>query len=429
MTSTRGSAPLRSVSGLWSLVLVGLLVAAGTGCSSEESVGDGEELTPTESARRSAHPRAAKYLIRAQEASERGVYNAALALTDSALAYEPDLADIYFLRGRIYTKMQRMKRAEESYRRVVELDSTYAGGWLNLGINDVRQGDLKQAVRHLDRARGHDPTSEAYLEMGRAYSELGRPDSAEWAYRKSLELDSTNATAYMWLGQLYEETGDMERAVKLSRRGLQLDSGNLDYRYILGSQLSRLGETEEAIRHLRPVAEARPWHHGAQYNLGQALRRVGREEEADRYFSRTDTAQTLQDTISSASERVSEEPRDPANWIRMGDLMRSMERYEEAMESYRVAASLDAGNLYLQNNIANTALAMGDTAQAIQRYRAVLRTDSTLADVWVNLGAVYGNQGRFEMARDAWRNALELDPDHPTARRFISRVDRMLENR
>lgn len=382
-------------------------------------------MSPTELARRSADPKAVRFLVRAQEASRKGVFNLALNLTDSALAYEPNLADVHFLKGRIYTKMQRMKMAQKAYEKVVEIDSTYQGGWLNLGINELRQGNPKQAARYLSTAEQRHPTSEVYLELGRAYSKLGKSDSAEWAYERSLKADSSNATAYMWLGQLYEETGDMEKAVAYSRKGLALDSSNLDYKYILGSQLSRLGKTEEAIEYLRPVAEARPWHHGAQYNLGQALRRVGRDEAADRFFSRTDTAQSLQDTISSASENINNEPRDPSNWIQMGDLMRSMGRYDEAMESYQVAASLSPRNLYLQTNLATTALAMGDTTQAISRYKAILRTDSTLADVWVNLGAVYGNQGRYDMARRAWQHALNQDPDHARARRYITQVDRM----
>lgn len=410
---------------MWSLLALGFLLTATGACSSGDA-GSGE-LSSTERARRNADPRAARMLIRAQEASNQGVFNAALAMTDSVLSIEPELADAYFLRGRVFTKMQRMQKAKEAYRQVVEIDPTYTGGWLNLGINELRQGNLKSAVQYLQTARRHNPTSEVFLEMGRAYAQLGRSDSARRAYERSISMDSSNATAYMWLGQLFEETGQMETAVEYSRKGLALDSSNLDYRYILGSQLSRLGRTEEAIRYLRPVAEARPWHHGAQYNLGQALRRVGREEQAERYFTRTDTAQSLQDTISSASDAINNEPREPANWIRMGDLMRSMERFDEAMESYQVAASLDPRNLYLQNNLANTALAMGDTTQAIDRYRAVLRIDSTLADVWVNLGAVYGNQGRYEMARRAWQHALYQDPDHPTARRYITQVDQMAQ--
>ncbi|MDX1429692.1 MAG: tetratricopeptide repeat protein, partial [Rhodothermales bacterium] len=75
-----------------------------------------------------------------------------------------------------------------------------------------------------------------------------------------------------------------------------------------------------------------------------------------------------------------------------------------------------------QNNIANLMLTRGDTLGAVQRYETLLSMDSTLADVWLNLGTVYALSGDFIEARSAWEAALRHDPQHPEARQYLSQL-------
>ena len=51
------------------------------------------------------HPAVAELILQAETAFRNGYYNAALAITDSALVNSPHAADIHFLRGRVFTKL------------------------------------------------------------------------------------------------------------------------------------------------------------------------------------------------------------------------------------------------------------------------------------------------------------------------------------
>jgi tetratricopeptide (TPR) repeat protein len=409
--------PARRGSG-W--VVLAALVAAG--CFSKT-----DPMTKTEKLRQTLDPRVQQFLLAGEQAYKQGNYVAALALSDSAEVYAPDLADIHFFRGRIYTDLNQLDIAKAAYEATLDADPAYRGAHMNLGINSFRRGKLRDAINSFKQEEALEPNSGLYLEMGRVYAKLGEADSARLAYEQSIALDSTNTTALMWLGQLYEEMGDFEKALVYSRRGAALKPDNLDYRYIIGSQLFRVGQVEEAVAQLQPVAEQRPWHHGAQYNLGQALMRLGREDEAQHFLDRAEAAQQVQQEIQEAHDAINQDPNDLQNWIRLGEAHRKGQMYDRAADAFRRAVTIDPGNLYLQTNLATLLMESGDTTAAIQHYQAVLKADSTLADAWLNLGVAYGNTRRYEEARHAWQQVLRHRPGDRTARAFLAQLGELAQ--
>lgn len=385
----------------------------------------GDETTITERKRQEADPRVGAFLIEGQRAFEEGAYAAALAFSDSAEALAPDLADVHFLRGIVYTQLNRLDVAQAAYETVLELDPDYRGARYNMALNAFRRGKLRDAIDLYQAERAHGESSDLMLELGRVYARLGEPDSAVWAYERAVALDSTNATAHMWLGQLYEELGEFDRALAASRTGLRLKPDDLDYRYIIGSQLFRTGAVEEARPYLAAVADAQPWHHGAQFNLGQVLMRLGEEDRAQTYFARADSAQQLQQKINEAQNAINRDPENLGHWVELAGLLRRAGQQDRAIEALEVAVSIDPFNLHLQNNLALMLAEDGRAARAIRRYHAILSLDSTMADVWFNLGVVYANDGQRGRARTAWRTTLRHAPNHPAAADYLRQLDAM----
>ncbi len=401
------------------LCLLAALAFGALGCSSGA---DDDGMTVTERRRTLASPRVAEFLLEGQKSYERGAYRLALAMTDSAEKYAPDLADIHFLRGGIYTQLNRLGVAEAAYRVTLENDPEYAGARYSLGLIAFRQGKLRDAIDWLQAEKELSSSSNLELELGRVYAKLGEPDSARIAYEEAIRLDSTNSTAYMWLGQLQEELGEMDEALRLSEAGLRQRPDHLDYQYIVGSLLFRTGEVEKASEYLRPVADARPWHHGAQFNMGQVLMRQGKEEEAKPYFTQADSAQQVQQKIADAEREIGREPDEISHWVNLALLLRRIGETEKAIESFKVATSLDPWNMHLQNNLALLLMENGDNDAAIRRFEAIVKIDSTLSDVWLNLGAAYANAGHAPQAQAAWQKVMELNPGNPTARAYLARL-------
>ena len=76
----------------------------------------------------------------------------------------------------------------------------------------------------------------------------------------------------------------------------------------------------------------------------------------------------------------------------------------------------------MQNNLALLQMETGQLDMAIRRFRAIVSTDSTMAEVWLNLGAAYANAGLRDQAEAAWKKVVELEPGNPVARSYLARV-------
>ena len=368
-------------------------------------------------------PAVAGLIFQAETAFRNGYYNAALAITDSSLVNSPHSADIHFLRGRVFTKLARLNEAEVAYRTVLSLNPNYQGAWFNMGTNSIRQDDLPAAIAHYKSEMLLYPSARTMVQIGRAYADLGKIDSATFAYEDAIKTDRKNAAAYMRLGHLYKDRGDITKAIEYATIGLDLDPENLDYKYIIGSLLLLNEEPKASLPFFQAVTSKRPWHYWAHHNLGQALYRIGDETQGQHYM---DLAKELQKGIQEVENwrnLANMNPDQLMLWVNLGNSLKNMGRIQEAKDAFLVALSISPMSFALQNNIANLCLMDGDTVQAINRYKTILSFDSTLVDIWLNLGVVHASSGRINDARQAWMKGLEYDSDNTTIKDYLETLN------
>lgn len=399
------SIPLRSY------LLAGVLGVALVACG-ETGSEDASSMSPV----------VAQYLQRGSQALEAQRFRRALAFVDSASRIGERSPDAEILRGRIYSEMGHFEKADSAYALAAQLDEDYRGVWLNRGNTAYRMSEYREAIKYYHRELDHHPRAAPWRGIGRAYVELGVPDSAEWAFKKALAADSTYAPAYHSLALLYEDEGEFEKALRYARQALRRDTANTGFEYQVGELALRNGREREALRHLVEVRQDQPWHQGAHYNIGRALTRLGREEKAKEFMDRAEELRQLESKIQHLQSTVRSVPDDPYAHAALGSALRRAGRNEEAMHAYKIAAYLDPTFTDVRNNIANLYLVQHDTSRAIQEYRSILRQDSSLVEIWTNLGVVYALSGREDQARAAWQEALERDPDHARASKYLRRI-------
>jgi tetratricopeptide (TPR) repeat protein len=80
------------------------------------------------------------------------------------------------------------------------------------------------------------------------------------------------------------------------------------------------------------------------------------------------------------------------------------------------AVSPQVQQLYAE---ARTAQQHGDTATAIQKYRAMLKLAPRLAPAYNNLGMIYFNQQDYTHAAEVLKRGLEVNPNMPTAEAML----------
>jgi len=153
-------------------------------------------------------------------------------------------------------------------------------GWLN--VKRLSQWETSRTI--WEATLRTDPASERGLvNLGVYWKKHGRPETAEWLYRRAAAINPLNPAMWHDLALIYLERGDYPNAQKSLQRLLEMDPENVAARLNLGNLYFVAGEYERAERQYRRIISIDPENARAWYNLAVLMRRKGREELARGY--------------------------------------------------------------------------------------------------------------------------------------------------
>ncbi|MFN5224082.1 MAG: tetratricopeptide repeat protein [Bacteroidota bacterium] len=146
---------------------------------------------------------------------------------------------------------------------------------------------LRRAIGYLQRSiQIYDKFSDAHLQLGVAYYNLGMNDSARVCYEKALSLSPRNHTILNNLGTIYFIQQDYAKALDLFKRAVELDPNYADGQSNLGSTYGVLQQYDRALVHLLKAAELDPDNAQILNSLGTTYRFKGDERNAVLYFEK-----------------------------------------------------------------------------------------------------------------------------------------------
>ena len=152
----------------------------------------------------------------------------------------------------------------------------------NYGIILILLGKLKEAELSIRKAIELNPNNESsYLNLGGILNDLGKFKEAEIVIRKAIKLNQNNAAAYSNLGGTLKELGKLKEAEIVIRKAIKLNPHLADAHYNLGYVLKELGNLREAEVSTRKAIEIKPDLPNAHMNLGFILSDLGKLEDAE----------------------------------------------------------------------------------------------------------------------------------------------------
>ena len=217
-----------------------------------------------------------------------------------------------------------------------------------------------QVLPHGESQRGHQDQRDPRVALEEALM------------RRRLQKYPSDFVANFNLGGLLQTDGKHQEALGYFEKALAARPDSASAPNNHATSLLVLGRLEEAVRELREVLTRDPGYASARYNLARALEAQGDAGPA----------------IALFLEYVKERPEDAQAHVHLSNLYIAERRYEDALSQLREAARLKSDD----------------------------------ADIATNLGSALAILGHIEEAIAAYERALDLDPNHKTARANLERA-------
>ena len=203
----------------------------------------------------------------------------AASALDKAAALAPNNVDILYHRGQAHLLV-----SKDSYGKMFKTDPK---SWR---VRQVLAQANADAERHLDAIAEYQeaiklaPTQPGlHEELGSEFRNAGKPQEAEAAFEKELEIDPYNVLARYKLGVLAIERGDGAKAKGLIGEALKQKPGLRHSDYNLGRAEMLLRQDESALKHLQQASATETDPEVLQqawFQLGIVYRRLHRMQEA-----------------------------------------------------------------------------------------------------------------------------------------------------
>jgi len=150
--------------------------------------------------------------------------------------------------------------------------------------------DPDSAIIYLKRAIAlNDHLEPAWVNLGMAFREMKRYDSAAWCYSTILRRNPSHIRAYFALANVYNDMGHINRAIDMNNEVLK-SNPNLDMPFInIGNYLLLTGDTAMAILNYEEAIKRRLTFEGC-IHLSNLYKDLGDMQKSDYYLQRSSEA-------------------------------------------------------------------------------------------------------------------------------------------
>ena len=260
----------------------------------------------------------AYHLNQGRDRSRQSLYKGAIAQFNASLRWDKENSSAFFQRGYAYYQLRNLPQSLSDFTQVVNLDPTSSLAFSSLfyrGNIRMSLGDSQGAVRDYNHAIEVDSTdARAFVQLGQAENALGRSGNALKSYSQAIRLDPNLAaaflnrcltksnlndqpgaisdcteatginpnliTAYQNRGLAYHRAGNYRGAISDLNVAIKLDSENATSYYQRGLIRLDLQDKDGALSDFNTAIQFKSDHVFAYYQRGLVQEKYGNLDEA-----------------------------------------------------------------------------------------------------------------------------------------------------
>jgi tetratricopeptide (TPR) repeat protein len=212
-----------------------------------------------------------------------------------------------------------------------------------------------------------------------------------------------------------------EEAEFAIRSRLQEKPSSADAHYLLGVMHYFKGDLRETVQSLREALKFDPRHTDAAICLSVLLNDIGRYDEAKNVFEVANHSISLK---NAGGDDLEVDRKFAVKHLEIADLYFRYRRYDEAIEEYAKAASLDPFTLDIRIRLAKAYAKKGFVTRAIQELQQLKSENPRYIPARLQLGLFHYSQKNVLDAELEWESILDLETGNREALSYLEMAKR-----
>ncbi len=377
-------------------------------------------------------------VLRAQIAMKEHRYEVARTALEGLEAEEQSARSAFAL-ARVELGLSNTERVKEYVRLTLERNPRHVGARLvsarlahEVGHDSTSAERLLTEVGSLEREASASDLVEAKTLEGDLELTRTRISLAEAAYQAALARDPRAAGALRGLGEALYRSGRYAEALARFEAGLQADADDIAVAVGVAKTQIALERIRDAASVLTKLRQIHPKHLEVNYWFARAQEALGNREGAEEAYTvaiageGTDEAvveayvglamlknqlgrqKEAQKVLDAALARL---PRSPKIHSALGQVALTEGRYEVAVERFRAALALDAGDLTGKFRLGMALRKQRSFEESSKAFDEVASVDKDFPGLALERGLLYEAAGQTEQALKAFESALAKAPE------------------
>ena len=297
-------------------------------------------------------------------------------------------------------------------RRVLESMATTQAGdsprlRAQLSISKAQTGDLSRAEEELAQAIQMDKEKRFTGDIDQAETVLILSYLRKRDFDRAIELTNAyvarrpdQAAPYTLLAVIHAEQGDAARAQEAMQKALEQNPSSPELMGNYAALQARLGDLKGAIETLKSSIAQNEGHYPTMMQLA-ALSLTAEDTDQAIYWAEK----------ASVAKTDAVEPR-----IILARSYNIQGKYEKTLEVTKDLAGSNAGNVGLLDAIGDAQSHLGQTAEAVKTYAALVNAAPYFGAGYFYLARSYMANGQDDLVQPTLQKALAIDPENYPAR-------------
>ncbi|SFF70437.1 putative PEP-CTERM system TPR-repeat lipoprotein [Duganella sp. CF458] len=316
-------------------------------------------------------------------------------------------AQLLVLAGESNLRNKDYQAAQQYFEKAAAIMPNEATLHTSLGLAQLGQGRVQQAVEQLGRATALDPKSEqAALYLIRSEISLGRYDKALAAVKAYQAAQPDNAVVRNMEGGIYLAQKNVPAARAAFEKAVALQPTQMAAMLNLAQLDLQEHQTDAARKRFATVLQHDPHHVGAMTALADIAVLQNQPEQAVRWLE----------------QAVAEQPKAAELGIRLARAYLKAGQHAKATTLARQLQVGDAKSPALSELLGQVQLANNDGAGALESFGKMVQQDPKSAPAWFGMAAAHLMLKNAPAASSDLKKALAIDPKYRAARLALAEI-------